>query len=191
MNMGEGNSLELGLALSDKQKSCGSHLLESHVVLLVMSGCLSSTVHLRLKRRPVLQGDSNLVEQRDDSTHDTAPTGGETWRQVQNRQCMSDCSGFTSGYWQPQEKRESRDVEVPLSSEELHVQVVEEIGVPAGVLHRLRTRVLLHLTCSISGRSRGDTLDATIHQNIATNDEFLPRKRTTRTMIIVKKHLFQ
>lgn len=48
-------------------------------------------------------------------------------------------------YVQPQEEREARDVEVPLGSEELHVHVVEHVGVKFGVFGLVGVRVLPHL----------------------------------------------
>lgn len=54
---------------------------------------------------------------------------------------------------QPKKEREARNVEVPLSSEQLHVHVVVNIRVYFGVVQRLRAGVLVHLSYSIWGRA--------------------------------------
>lgn len=50
---------------------------------------------------------------------------------------------------QPKEEREARYVQVPLSSEQLHVNMVINARVCFGVLQRLRPGVLVYLPYSI------------------------------------------
>lgn len=53
---------------------------------------------------------------------------------------------------QPKKEREAGYVQVPLSSEQLHVHMVINIRVCFGVMQRLRPGVLVHLSYSIWGR---------------------------------------
>lgn len=54
---------------------------------------------------------------------------------------------------QPEKEREARYVQVPLSSEQLHVHMVINIRVSFGVVQRLRPGVLVHLAYSVWGRA--------------------------------------
>lgn len=55
---------------------------------------------------------------------------------------------------QPQEERKATDVKVPLGPKQLHVNVVVQVRVHAGVLRRLWTGIFLHLPDSIWGLER-------------------------------------
>lgn len=64
---------------------CCPHLFEHQVVLLVLPGCFDGAVQLGLDARTVLRDDGNLVEQGDNSTHDTAIRSQDRARQEAER----------------------------------------------------------------------------------------------------------
>lgn len=56
---------------------------------------------------------------------------------------------------QPEEEGKARDVEIPLGSEQLHVEVVKHVGMQISILAVSRPRILPHLTHSVYRRTGG------------------------------------
>lgn len=54
---------------------------------------------------------------------------------------------------QPEEKGKAGDEEVPLGSEQLHVEVVKHVGLQNSILVVLRPRILPHLTQRVYRRT--------------------------------------
>lgn len=95
---------------------------------------------------------------------------------------------------QPQEDGKTRDVQIPLGSKKLHVQVVEHIWLQLGIGAVLFRWILSHFTDSIfkNQRKRNPPISPKVALKIQTGMIVcLPRKRTMSIMIMVRNTLFQ
>lgn len=126
------------------------NLFEHLIVLHVFLGSFVGAFSLSLQSSTGAEGPGQLVNQSDDSPHDTARKSTDIRSISQDKLPAVDV--IRVNRVQPQEEREARDVEVPLSSEELHVHVVKHVGVQFGVFGLVSVRVLPHLTQGVCSR---------------------------------------